>query len=201
VLRVRRAPAVDPAHPLRGRVIAVDPGHPPAGATGPTGLYEGDAVLAVANRLKALPEADGATVVMTRTTRDAVGLEDRPVTARRAGADAFVSVHLNAFPDGVNPFTAVEGSASYFYRGQSEPLARALQLGMVKSMGLPDQGVVFRSLSVVRQTWMPSVLCEGAFVIVPQQEAALRTAAFQEAYARGLADGLRAYFRALGTAR
>jgi N-acetylmuramoyl-L-alanine amidase len=72
---------------------------------------------------------------------------------------------------------------------------------MVNSMGLPDQGVVFRSLAVVRQTWMPSVLCEGAFVIVPQQEAALRTAAFQEAYARGLADGLRAYFRGLGNAR
>ncbi len=201
VLRVRRPPAVDPAHPLRGMVIAVDPGHPPAGATGPTGLYEGDAVLAVARRLKTMLEGDGAAVVMTRTTRDPVGLDDRPVMARRAGADVFVSIHLNAFPDGVNPFTAVEGSASYFYRGQSEPLARAVQRGMVAAMGLPDQGVVFRSLAVVRETWMPSVLCEGAFVIVPRQEAALRTPDFQDAYARGLAAGLRDYFRALGAER
>ncbi|MDE3053416.1 MAG: N-acetylmuramoyl-L-alanine amidase [Gemmatimonadota bacterium] len=200
VLRVRRPPAVDPAHPLRGRVIAVDPGHPPAGATGPTGLYEGDAVLAVAERLKALLEARGAAVVMTRTDSAPVALAERPVIARRADADAFVSVHLNAFPDGTNPFTAVEGSATYFYYDQSAPLARAVQTGLVGAMGLPDQGVLFRSLAVVRQTWMPSVLCEGAFVIIPQQEAALRTAAFQDAYARGIADGLAAYFRGLAAA-
>jgi len=60
---------------------------------------------------------------------------------------------------------------------------------------------VFRSLAVVRQTWMPSILCEGAFIIVPQQEAALRTPAFQNAYARGVADGLAAYFRGLGASR
>ncbi len=198
VLRVRRPPAVDRAHPLRGRVIALDAGHPPAGATGPTGLYEGNAVLAVAERLRTLLEAAGADVVMTRTDTEPVGLEDRPVIARRANAEVFVSIHLNALPDGVNPFTVTEGSATFFYRGQSDPLARAVQRGMVAAMGLPDQGVVFRSLAVVRQTWMPSILCEGAFVIVPQQEAALRTPQFQEAYARGIANGLRAYFRGLG---
>ncbi|MGH7419436.1 MAG: hypothetical protein ACREKB_16810, partial [Candidatus Rokuibacteriota bacterium] len=37
LLEVRRPPPIDPANPLRGRLIAVDPGHPPAGATGPTG--------------------------------------------------------------------------------------------------------------------------------------------------------------------
>jgi len=201
VLRVRRPPPVDRGHPLRGMIVAIDPGHPPGGATGPTDLHESDAVLQVAERLKTMLEADGAAVVMTRTNGSAVGLEDRPVIARRNGADVFVSIHLNAFPDGVNPFTATEGSATYFYRGQSEPLARAVQEGMVHAMGLPDQGIVFRSLAVVRQTWMPSILCEGAFVIVPAQEAALRTARFQEAYARGIADGLRAYFRGLGASQ
>ncbi|MHB1863304.1 MAG: N-acetylmuramoyl-L-alanine amidase family protein [Gemmatimonadaceae bacterium] len=201
VLRVRRPPAVDSAHPLRGLVIAVDAGHPPGGATGPTDLHESTAVLAVAQRLAALLESRGAAVVMTRSTPEPVGLEDRAVIARRAEADAFVSIHLNAFPDGTDPFTATEGSATYFYRGQSEPLARAVQQGMVRSMGLPDQGVLFRSLAVARQTWMPSILCEGAFVIIPQQEAALRTPQFQQAYARGIADGLAAYFRGLGASR
>ncbi|MGH7669864.1 MAG: N-acetylmuramoyl-L-alanine amidase family protein [Gemmatimonadaceae bacterium] len=200
VLRVRRPPVVDTRRPLRGRVIAIDAGHPPAGATGPTGLFEGDAVLQVAQRLESMLEAAGADVVMTRTTADPLALDDRAVIARRGGADVFVSIHLNAFPDGVNPFTATEGSATFFYRGQSEPLARAVQRGMVDAMGLADQGVVFRSLAVVRQTWMPSVLCEGAFVIIPQQEAALRTPQFQETYARGIADGLAAYFRGLGGA-
>jgi N-acetylmuramoyl-L-alanine amidase len=44
---------------------------------------------------------------------------------------------------------------------------------------------------------MPAILCEGAFIIVPQQEAALRTPEFQRAYALGVADGLEAYFRSL----
>ncbi len=198
VLRVRRPPPVDRAHPLRGQIVAIDAGHPPAGATGPTGLFEGDAVLLVAERLKTMLEAEGADVVMTRNTGAAVGLEDRPVIARREDADVFVSIHLNALPDGVNPFAVTEGSATFFYRGQSEPLARAVQRGLVARMGLPDQGVVFRSLAVVRQTWMPSILCEGAFVIIPEQEAALRTAQFQQAYARGIADGLRDYFLGLG---
>jgi N-acetylmuramoyl-L-alanine amidase len=179
----------------------VDPGHPPGGATGPTDLHESTAVLAVGKRLRTLLEAQGATVVMTRTTPDSVALDERPVIARRGGADAYVSIHLNAFPDGTDPFTAVEGSATYYYYGQSEPLARAVQQGVVGALRLPDQGIVFRSLAVVRQTWIPSVLCEGAFVIMPRQEAALRTPEFQEAYARGLANGLAAYFRGLAGAR
>lgn len=200
VLRVRRAPVVDAAHPLRGRTIAVDAGHPPAGATGPTGLRESDAVLEVAWRLRRMLMDAGATVVMTRVDSGPVALDTRAVIARRANADAFVSIHLNALPDGVNPLATVEGSATYFYYGQSAPLARAVQRGLVTRMGLPDQGVVFRSLAVVRQTWVPAILCEGAFVIVPQQEAALRTAGFQAAYARGIADGLVEYFRSLAHA-
>jgi N-acetylmuramoyl-L-alanine amidase len=201
VLRVRRPPAVAAGHPLRGQVIAVDAGHPPGGATGPTGLHESDATLAVARRLRTLLEAEGAVVVMTRDTPAAVALEDRPLIARRADADAFVSIHLNAFPDGVNPFTAPEGSTTYYYYGQAEPLARSVQTGLVRHLGLVDQGIVFRSLAVARQTWVPSILCEGAFIIIPQQEAALRTAAFQDAYARGVAAGLADYFRGLGASR
>jgi N-acetylmuramoyl-L-alanine amidase len=104
VLRVRRTPAVDRARPLRGLTIVVDAGHPPGGATGPTGLWEPVAVLPVAERVRDLLRERGATVVMTRTTAEPVPLGDRGVLARRANGHAFVSVHLNAFPDGVNPF-------------------------------------------------------------------------------------------------
>ena len=34
VIRIRRRPAIDGGHPLRGLTIAVDPGHPPIGALG-----------------------------------------------------------------------------------------------------------------------------------------------------------------------
>jgi N-acetylmuramoyl-L-alanine amidase len=200
VLRVRRPPEVDAARALAGLVIAVDAGHPPGGSTGPTGLYEPVATLGIAERLRGYLEQRGATVVMTRTAPGAVALADRPVIARRAGAHAFVSIHLNGFPDGVNPFER-NGTGTYYFNAWSEPLARAVQAGMVRQMGLRDLGVYYDNLAVLRPTWMPSVLCEGAFLMIPQQEAALRTPEFQDRYARGVADGLEAYFGALSVKR
>ena len=182
---------------LAGLTIAIDAGHPPAGANGPTGLYEGDATLPAATLLQAVLESRGATVVMTRTTRDAVDLAMRPVIARRADAHAFVSLHYNAYPDGVNPFTRPNGIEVYFYRPHSEPLARAVQSELIGWQPLEDQGIHFRSLAVVRSTWFPSVLTEGGFLLIPEQENAMRTPEWQERYARAIADGLENYFRAL----
>jgi N-acetylmuramoyl-L-alanine amidase len=199
VLRIRRAPLVDPAAPLRGLTIAVDAGHPPQGATGPTGLYEPVPTLAVAQRVESLLVARGATVVMTRTSPEPMGLTVRPVIARRANAQALVSIHLNALPDGTNPYTSF-GTGTYYFHPHSVGLARAVQTGMVGRIGLPDLGVHYDNLALVRPTWMPAVLCEGAFIIIPEQEAALRTPAFQDAYAQGVVAGLEAFFRGLASA-
>lgn len=200
VLHVRHALTIDAARPLAGRIIAVDPGHPPDGTTGPTGLYEGDATLMIAEQLKPLLEARGAMVVMTRTTRDAVPLGDRPVIARRAGAEVFVSIHLNAFGDGTNPFRA-NGTGTYFFRDQSEPLARAVQMGLTRQLGLRDLGINYDNLAVVRSTWMPAILCEGMFAVIPEQENALRTVEFQKRYAMGIVEGLEEYFRSMAVLR
>lgn len=195
--RVRRPPRiVDAASPLRGLTITVDPGHPPAGATGPTGLYEGDAVLQVGLKLRDLLTQRGVNVVMTRTTTDPVDLGLRPIISRRANAHAFVSLHLDADPDGHNPFRD-NGSWTLYFWPHSIPLATAAQSGLVAEMGLRDKGVAFQNIAVARGTWMPSVLTEGAFVIMPDQEAAMRTPTFQEAYAMGVVRGLEAYFASL----
>jgi N-acetylmuramoyl-L-alanine amidase len=198
VLRVRRPPlSRDSRSPLRGLTITVDPGHPPAGATGPTGFYEGDAVLAVGERMREMLEQRGATVVMTRTTADPVALVARPIMARRANAHALVSIHLNALPDGVNPFVA-HGTETYFLHPQAEPLARAIQRRLIARLGLRNNGVYSRSLALARPTWMPSILAEGAYIMIPEQEAALRTPGYQDAYARALVEGLEDFFRGIG---
>ena len=199
-LRVRRPPVVDATSPLKGLTVVVNAGHPPAGSTGPTGLYEPVPTLAISERLKTILEARGARVLMTRTTAAPLALAIRPVMARQAGAHAFVSIHLNALPDGINPFTA-NGTGAYYFHPTSERLAREVQRGMVRRMGLRDLGIFYDNLSDLRHPWMPSVLCEGAFIMIPEQEAAVKTAEFQERYALGVADGLEAYFRALGSQR
>lgn len=193
-LRVRRAPRVNPRRPLEGITVAVDAGHPPAGATGPTGLYEGDAMLPVADRAAELLRAKGATVVRIRTTLEPYALGQRPIDARRANAHAFVSLHLNALGDGANPFTNNGHSVLYFHP-QAEPLARALEVELVRQYGLRDLGVHFQNIAIGRTTWMPSVITEGLFIMMPEQEAAMRTPEGREKYARAVADGVERYFR------
>ncbi|NIR45981.1 MAG: N-acetylmuramoyl-L-alanine amidase [Gemmatimonadetes bacterium] len=192
VLEVRKPPAIDPDRPLAGLRIAVDPGHPPGGATGPTRLYEADANLAVAFRLKRLLEAEGARVVLTRADREAVRLYDRTRLAELLDAHLLVSIHNNALPDGVNPFEN-HGTSVYYFHPQARDLARALQRGLLESLGLGDLGIGRASLALARPTWIPAALTEGAFMMIPAQEAALREPSYQEAYARGVLSGLREF--------
>ena len=198
ILRLRRPPRVSAARPLDGLTITVDPGHPPGGAIGPTGLTEAAGVLPVSMKLKEILEQRGAKVVITRTTMDAVDLHLRSVLARRANSHALISIHLNAFGDGVNPFPNV-GTGTLYFHPQTEPLARLVQAGMMREMGLRDLGIHYQNIAIGRTMWMPSLICEGAFLMVPEQENAVKTPEFQERFARGVADGIEAYFRLFAT--
>jgi N-acetylmuramoyl-L-alanine amidase len=194
LLDIRRPPVIDSGNPLRGRLIAVDPGHPPAGATGPTGLREAEANLAVALELRRLLEQAGARVLMTRTADTAVDLWPRVKMAESANADLLVSIHNNALPDGVNPFTS-SGTSVFYNHPRSIPLAREIQAALLLRLGLRDLGIGRGDLALVRGTWMPSVLTEGLFMILPDQEAALRTRVGQQLYAQGVFDGIRRFLQ------
>lgn len=198
-LRVRRPPVIDATDPLKGLTIAVDPGHPPIGATGPTGLWEPVPTLAVGLMVRDLLQARGVNVLMTRTTPDPVDLNLRPTMARRANAHALVSIHLNALPDGMNPYIN-QGTTTYHYWMHSQPLAAATHQALLAQLSLPDKGVKRENLALVRPTWMPAILCEGAFLMMPDQEAAIRTPEYQTRYAQGIVEGLERYFRSLGQA-
>jgi N-acetylmuramoyl-L-alanine amidase len=194
VLEVRRPPAIDRGRPLRGRLIAIDAGHPPAGASGPTGLREAEANLAIAQALKPMLEAEGARVLLTRTADVPLDLWPRVAMAEAAGAEVLVSIHNNALPDGLNPFT--NGGASVYYnQPRSIPLARAVQGALVRRLGVRDLGIGRGDLALVRPTWMPSVLTEGLFMILPEQEAALRSPEGTRRYAEAVRDGLREFLR------
>ncbi|HEU0013511.1 MAG TPA: N-acetylmuramoyl-L-alanine amidase [Longimicrobium sp.] len=194
VLRVRRPPDIDAAQPLRGRRIVVDPGHPPGGATGPTGLTEAEANLAIATRLAEKLRARGAEVHMTRTTMESVELAPRAEMALRLDAELFVSVHNNAFGEGVNPFRN-HGTSTYSFHPFSAPLARALDREIAAVTGIPDLGAKFGNFAVIRPTWYPSALTESLFMLIPEQEAALRDPAFLDRLAEAHARGIEAFLR------
>ena len=188
-LRLRRPPVIDPAAPFRGVTVAVDAGHPPGGAIGPTRLTEADANLSVTRQLVPMLEQAGARVIDVRPDTATVSLGDRPMMAIENDADLFVSVHFNAFPDGVNPFRS-HGTLMLYYWDHSLDFARHLQREVLGELGLPDRGVRFQDLAIARASWMPAVLTESMYMMFPEQEAALRDPAVQRRIAA-------AHFRAM----
>jgi N-acetylmuramoyl-L-alanine amidase len=78
--------------------VAIDAGHggDDRGARGQKGLTEKEAAMAIALELKRSLEGQGFQVLMTRKDTAFVPLWERAKLANEAGADLFLSLHLNA---------------------------------------------------------------------------------------------------------
>jgi N-acetylmuramoyl-L-alanine amidase len=175
--------------------IIIDPGHSAdPGAIGPTGLTEAEANLAISLELADRLRKKGAEVVLTREDNRDVPLYDRPAIAKLNGADLFISIHNNALPDGVNPFEN-NGVSTYYYHPHSIKLARSIQKEMIKATGLRDHGLFHGNLAVNRPTQYPAVLVECAFIILPEQEALLKTENFRKRVARAIVKGIENFLK------
>jgi N-acetylmuramoyl-L-alanine amidase len=94
--------ATTPASPGIHKIV-LDPGHggKDPGAIGIGGIAEKDLVLSVARKLaRKLRQEMGIEVVLTRKDDSFVPLEDRTAIANAQNADLFVSLHMNASPNG-----------------------------------------------------------------------------------------------------
>ena len=181
--------------PVNNLKIVIDPGHShDSGAVGPTGLKEKDANLWIAHELRLMLKRKGADVMMTRYGHENVALYDRPKMAEKWEADLLISIHNNALPDGINPFQN-NGTSVYYYHPHSKPLAEAIHKYLLKETGLPDHGLYYGNLVLTRPTSMPAVLVECAFMMIPEQEALLKTDKFQRKCAKGILKGIEEYLR------
>ena len=88
---------------------------------------------------------------MTRTGPGDVALWPRVAFADSVNAELLVSIHNNAFPDGVNPFTN-GGTSTFFNQPHSLALARAVQARLVANLGVGDLGVARGDLALTRPT-------------------------------------------------
>src|SRR5687768_11995501 len=92
--------------------VVIDAGHggKDPGAISPLlTLAEKEVALDVALRLGAALQRRGFQVVHTRTADQYVGLAERAAVAGRVGADALVSIHLNATATGNAGASGAEG--------------------------------------------------------------------------------------------
>ena len=195
-------PAITFTSGLKNKVIAVDAGHggSDVGAIGPGRTYEKSVTLAMASQLKGLLEQAGARVVMVRPDdRDVFGpnasdvqeLKARAMVANNRKADVFVSIHANAFSD-----AAVGGVSTYYF--QKSPydalLAQHIQSSLVETVRLQDRRASSAGFYVIKNTNMPAVLVETAFISNPVEERLLNSSDFQQRVAKGIVRGLDRFF-------
>ena len=201
-------------------LVAIDPGHggadsgatgtlPPGTQTGmtpridpdgQTRIYEKDVTLDIAQRLNAYLRGRGFPTVMTRTTDLAGG--DAPFTtvgadlrarvdiANNAGARLFVSIHENALN------ATASGTETYHFY-YSNPGARALAVlvhqQVLAALGLPDRGVKTAGFYVLKNTRMPAILVEGAFLTNPGEAQLLADPAVRQRLAEAIGVGVAKY--------
>ncbi|MEE9441811.1 MAG: N-acetylmuramoyl-L-alanine amidase [candidate division Zixibacteria bacterium] len=175
--------------------FVIDPGHSEdKGAVGPTGLTEKDANLFIARQLKKQLEREGAEVILTRDDDSHLPLYDRPKIAKRENTDIFISIHNNALPPGTNPFVN-NGTSTFYYHPHSAPLAHAVHQSLSRHLDLNDFGWYYGNFAVIRPTQYPAILVECAYMMIPEQEAALRTKKFQKKIARAIVAGVKDFLR------
>lgn len=143
--------------------IMIDPGHGGSdpGAVGKKSK-EKDNVLKVAKKLKALLEKYGHTVKMTRSTDVFISLSQRANMANSWGADIFISLHNNA----ASP--SATGFETFVYNGgvsqKTKQFQNAVHDAIASKIGIRDRGKKSANFAVLRQTKMPAVLIEYAFI-------------------------------------
>lgn len=180
---------------LKNLLVCIDPGHgPDFGAVGPTGLKEKDANLRLSLVLKEKLEKKGAQVFLTRQDQYGVTLSVRPKMAALVGADILLSIHHNAIPDGVNPFTS-RGTSTYYYHPQSLPLAAAIQKRLLEKLKLPNFGLYYDNLALCRPPQMPAVLIEPAFIMHPEEEMLINTDEYQKKTAEAIIKGIEDFLK------
>ncbi len=181
----------------RALLIVVDAGHggKDPGAMSPQRpnqpqLVEKHLTLDIAFRLKRLLEQAGYRVLMTRTDDTYIPLPERVAIANNARADAFVSVHINSFPQPGGQW----GTEVYYWTPQSYPLAERIYRNLLSLLGRKGNGIRQRQLYVVRHTFMPAVLVEPCYINHPEEEALLRTEEFRERIALAIFRGIAEFF-------
>lgn len=178
-------------------LVVVDAGH---GGKDPGAMYYGyeekDFALPMALETGRLLEAAGCRVVYSRSNDTYITLANRADLANSMGADIFVSIHANAYPQ--NP--DINGLETYCYKlgGQAEILANYVHDAILAAADPTDRGVRTANYYVLRETDMPAILVETGYMSNEEECEMLADTAYQKTLSKAMANGIISYLRAAG---
>ena len=180
---------------LAGRTVILDPGH---GGTDPgcirNGVFEKNINYPVALKVKALLEANGATVIMTRSDDSFVSLESRWTLANAHPEAIFVSIHVNA----ISGYPGISGMNAYC-DSRNNPYSNALRLsllnGATASTGARNRGGdPNATIKIVHYSYIPAALIEIGFLSSTQEFPLLITDDYQNKVAAGITAGITDFY-------
>jgi N-acetylmuramoyl-L-alanine amidase len=203
-------------HPGRLRTVAIDAGHGGAdeGTVSKCGtLREKDLAMDIARRLAKLLSAAGYRTVLTRNGDRKIPLAERTRVANRAGADLFLSIHLNSAPtadaSGIEVFVLTPASqassyqqASHAVRGKSAGndfdalnivLGYHLQSCAVAATSAVDRGVKHDRFAVLDGLKCPGALIECGFLSNRSESKKLASAEYRDKLARSMCEAVRRF--------
>ena len=192
---------------VKGKTIVIDPGHgsiqpggwSDPGAVGPNGLYEKDVVLDIGLKVADLLTKEGASVVLTRTGNTVLSLRKGPrwpMKSMRIFLSASMPMLLPALLWQERLLTTMLpwNSQLATQRAAREKLAECVQQELVRELQRRDIGILEENFSVLRNTTMPSVLVETAFISNPEEEGLLSQEAFRQKAAQAIVRGIIRFF-------
>jgi N-acetylmuramoyl-L-alanine amidase len=223
--------------PLAGMTVAIDPGHDGGNGSDPAYIdqpIDGGGIIEscdtagtstdagypehafnfdVALRLESLLTAEGARVVLTRTTDTGVGpcVNQRAAIENDSGAAAAISIHADGGPPGGRGFDVIEPvsvassiSNNTAIVGPSAALATDMRNAFTAATAEPvsdysgTDGIDERGdLGGLNLSTVPKVLVECANMRNATDAALISSATWRQQAAQGLADGFSAYLTAI----
>jgi N-acetylmuramoyl-L-alanine amidase len=177
---------------LHGATVMIDPGHgaTDGGSTGPSGAIEREICWSLASLLAERLTAAGAKPRFSRTEPEDPDASERARRANDAGADLFISIHLNEHEK-----SSAEGCSAYFFGSSraGEALADSIHRELL-ALGARDCRTHGRSYAILRETRMPAVLVEPAFITNPDEEKLLEDRTHRAAIADAILEGIRRFY-------
>ncbi len=187
--------------PISKKIIAIDSGHGgwDPGKVSADEKLEKDINLQIAKKLQSYLEQGGSTVLMTRTTDEALGerksidMRERIVIANDYKSDILVSIHQNSYPK-----ETVQGAQVFYFENfeNSKKLAENVQ-EEIKAFVDPEnrrEAKANTNYYLLKKSKTPAIIVECGFLSNPSDTNKLSDNEYQEKIAWAIYKGIIKYF-------
>ena len=189
------------------KIVVLDAGHggiDPGAAAG--GYNEKDINFTILNQYtKEYFEGSDIKIYFTRTSDVKIDLYERADFASRVEADMFISLHMNAASAtsaaGTSVYYSVLNTSTTSGGLTGKQMATTLAKNLSSALGTKNRGIIAKDFVVVRETRMPAVLIELAFITNASDRKIITTPATQKKAAKTIYDTVVQFFKDYPTGR